>query len=79
MKAKVMTSYRDLFLTWMKKNQKVNMKNETKGKLERSFLETDKVDPDREYEMSLENEESVEDTENNGKNGMIPWIGKDCT
>ena len=74
-----MTSYRDLFLTWMKKNQKVNMKNETKGKLERSFLETDKVDPDREYEMSLENEESVEDTENNGKNGMIPWIGKDCT
>ena len=73
-----MTSYRDLFLTWMKKNQKVNMKNETKGKLERSFLETDKVDPDREYEMSLENEESVEDTENNGKNGMIPWIGKDC-
>ena len=67
-----MTSYRDLFLTWMKKNQKVNMKNETKGKLERSFLETDKVDPDREYEMSLENEESVEDTENNGKNGMIP-------
>ena len=74
-----MTSYRDLFLTWMKKNQKVNMKNETKGKLERSFLETDKVDPDREYEMSLEIEESVEDTENNGKNGMIPWIGKDCT